>query len=92
MHLIAIAKSIGVKLTMDDFDRIADKVPHLADLKPSGKYVAADLDRIGGIPAVMKMLMDAKIDSWGLPDGDRKDRDRKPQTGPAPFQEPAHHP
>jgi dihydroxy-acid dehydratase len=61
LHLIAIAKSIGVKLTLDDFDRIGDKVPHLADLKPSGKYVAADLDRIGGIPAVMKMLFDAKM-------------------------------
>ncbi len=61
LHLIAIAKSIGVKLTIDDFDRIGRKVPHLADLKPSGKYVAADLDRIGGIPAVMKLLLDAKL-------------------------------
>jgi dihydroxy-acid dehydratase len=61
LHLIAIAKSIGVKLTMDDFDRLGAKVPHLADLKPSGKYVAADLDRIGGIPAVMKMLLEAKL-------------------------------
>jgi dihydroxy-acid dehydratase len=61
LHMIAIAKSIGVKLTIDDFDRISKKVPHLADLKPSGKYVAADLDRIGGIPAVMKLLLDAKL-------------------------------
>jgi dihydroxy-acid dehydratase len=61
LHLIAIAKSIGVKLTIDDFDRISDKVPHLADLKPSGKYAAVDLDRIGGIPAVMKLLLDAKL-------------------------------
>ncbi len=61
LHLIAIAKSIGVKLTIDDFDRISDKVPHLADLKPSGKYAAVDLDRIGGIPAVMKLLLDAKM-------------------------------
>jgi len=61
LHLIAIAKAIGVKLTIDDFDRIGKKVPHLADLKPSGKYVAADLDRIGGIPAVMKLLLDAKL-------------------------------
>ncbi|HET9869735.1 MAG TPA: dihydroxy-acid dehydratase, partial [bacterium] len=61
LHLIAIAKAIGVKLTVDDFDRIGAKVPHLADLKPSGRYVAADLDRIGGIPAVMKMLLAAKM-------------------------------
>jgi dihydroxy-acid dehydratase len=61
LHLIAIAKSIGVKLTLEDFDRLSNKVPHLADLKPSGKYVAADLDRIGGIPAVMKQLLDAKM-------------------------------
>jgi dihydroxy-acid dehydratase len=61
LHLIAIAKSIGVKLTIDDFDRISDKVPHLADLKPSGKYAAVDLDRIGGIPAVMKLLLEAKL-------------------------------
>jgi len=61
LHLIAMAKSIGVNLTIDDFNRIGDKVPHLADLKPSGKYVAADLDRIGGIPAVMKLLLEAKL-------------------------------
>jgi len=61
LHLIAIAKSIGVKLTLEDFDRLSNKVPHLADLKPSGRYVAADLDRIGGIPAVMKLLLDAKM-------------------------------
>jgi dihydroxy-acid dehydratase len=61
LHLLAIAKSVGVKLTIDDFNRIGDKVPHLADLKPSGRYVAADLDKIGGIPAVMKMLLDAKM-------------------------------
>ncbi len=61
LHMIAIAKSVGVKLTLDDFNRISDKVPHLADLKPSGKYVAADLDRIGGIPAVMKLLLEAKL-------------------------------
>ena len=61
LHLIAIAKSIGVKLALEDFDRIGKKVPHLADLKPSGRYVAAELDHIGGIPAVMKLLLDAKL-------------------------------
>ena len=61
LHLIAMAKSVGVNLAIEDFNRIGDKVPHLADLKPSGKYVAADLDRIGGIPAVMKLLLEAKL-------------------------------
>ncbi len=57
MHLIAMAKSVGVKLTIDDFQRISDKTPFLADLKPSGKYVMEDLWRVGGIPAIMKMLL-----------------------------------
>jgi dihydroxy-acid dehydratase len=56
LHLIAIAKSVGVKLTQDDFQKIADKVPVLADLKPSGKYLMEDLHNIGGVPAVMKYL------------------------------------
>lgn len=57
LHLIAIAREIGVPLTIDDFTRIGAKVPHLADLKPGGKYVMADLDRAGGVPAVMKVLL-----------------------------------
>jgi dihydroxy-acid dehydratase len=57
MHLIAMAKSVGVKLTIDDFQRISDKTPFLADLKPSGKYLMEDIHRIGGIPAVMKFLL-----------------------------------
>jgi dihydroxy-acid dehydratase len=57
LHLLAIASSAGVDLTIDDFDRIASKTPHLADLKPSGKYVAADFDKIGGIPRLMKYLL-----------------------------------
>lgn len=57
LHLIAIAKEIGVDLTLEDFDRISKKTPHLADLKPGGKYVMSDLDRVGGVQAVMKMLL-----------------------------------
>ncbi|WP_440615854.1 dihydroxy-acid dehydratase [Cysteiniphilum sp. 6C5] len=57
LHLIAIAHSVDVKLTLADFQRISDKVPLLADFKPSGKYVMADLHAIGGTPAVMKMLL-----------------------------------
>ncbi|MBK2125911.1 dihydroxy-acid dehydratase [Fangia hongkongensis] len=57
LHLIAIAHSVGVKLTLNDFQKVSDKVPLLADFKPSGKYVMADLHAIGGTPAVMKMLL-----------------------------------
>ncbi|RCH81722.1 hypothetical protein CU098_001349, partial [Rhizopus stolonifer] len=64
LHLIAIAKSVGVKLTLDDFQVASDKTPFLADLKPSGKYVMEDIHTIGGIPAVLKYLMQE-----GLVDG-----------------------
>ncbi len=57
LHLIAIAHSVGVKLTLNDFQKVSDKVPLLADFKPSGQYVMADLHAIGGTPAVMKMLL-----------------------------------
>ncbi|CUM67881.1 uncharacterized protein PRCAT00005592001 [Priceomyces carsonii] len=57
LHLIAIAQSVDVKLTVEDFQRISDSTPLLADFKPSGKYVMADLQQYGGTPAVMKMLL-----------------------------------
>jgi len=57
LHMIAIAKSVGVNLTIDDFQTISDRTPFLADLKPSGKYVMEDLFNVGGVPAVMKMLL-----------------------------------
>ncbi len=57
LHLIAIARQIDVPLTIDDFNRIGSKVPHLADLKPGGRFVMADLDRIGGVQAVLKLLL-----------------------------------
>ncbi len=59
LHLIAIAKSAGIDLTIDDFQEVSDKTPFLADLKPSGQYVMQDLHEIGGTPAVLKMLLDA---------------------------------
>ena len=59
LHLIAMAKAANVDLTIDDFQRIADKTPFLADLKPSGQYVMEDLCEVGGVPAVMKMLLTA---------------------------------
>ncbi|MEO6703881.1 MAG: dihydroxy-acid dehydratase [Jatrophihabitantaceae bacterium] len=58
LHLLAIANEAGVQLELADFNRIGDKVPHLADLKPFGRYVMTDIDRIGGIPVVMKALLD----------------------------------
>ncbi len=57
LHLIAMARTIGVDLTQDDFQRISDKTPVLSDFKPSGKYLMEDLHKIGGVPAVMKYLL-----------------------------------
>ncbi len=57
LHLIAMARSVDVPLTIDDFQRTSDRIPLLADMKPSGSYVQEDLDRVGGIPAVMKYLL-----------------------------------
>ncbi|QTF71921.1 dihydroxy-acid dehydratase [Arthrobacter woluwensis] len=65
LHLLAIAREAGVDLVLDDFNRIGDKVPHLGDLKPFGRYVMTDVDRIGGVPVIMRALLDA-----GLLDGD----------------------
>lgn len=59
LHLLAISHAIEVDLTIDDFSRIQKKVPHLADLKPSGKYVFQDLYRVGGVQGVMKLLFEA---------------------------------
>jgi dihydroxy-acid dehydratase len=64
LHLIAIARSMGVRLTIDDFQSVSDRVPYLADLKPSGPYVMEDLHKVGGTPAVLKYLLD-----HGLIDG-----------------------
>ena len=61
LHLLAIAHAAEVDLSLDDFERIRERVPHFADLKPSGKYVATDLHRVGGIPLVMKMLLEAGL-------------------------------
>jgi len=65
LHLLAIARTAGVTLTLDDIQAVSDRVPVLADLKPSGRYVQEDLYRVGGVPAVMKQLLDK-----GLLEGD----------------------
>jgi dihydroxy-acid dehydratase len=59
LHLMAIAREAGVPWTLDDFDRLGEKVPHLADLKPGGQYVMFDLHRAGGTPLVLRALLDA---------------------------------
>lgn len=61
LHLLAIAREAEVELTLEDFTRIGSRVPHLADVKPFGKYVWVDLDRVGGIPMVMKALLEAGL-------------------------------
>ena len=64
LHLIAMARAVGVSLTLDDFQKVSDRVPLLADMKPSGIYVQEDLDAVGGTPGLMKYLLEA-----GLIDG-----------------------
>jgi dihydroxy-acid dehydratase len=61
LHLLAIANEAKVDLTLDDFNRIGDRTPHLADVKPFGRYVMSDVDAIGGVPVVMKALLDAGL-------------------------------
>jgi dihydroxy-acid dehydratase len=65
LHLIAMARAVDVPLTIDDFQKVSDRVPFIADLKPSGKYVMEDLHNVGGTPAVMKYLLEK-----GLLNGD----------------------
>jgi dihydroxy-acid dehydratase len=61
LHLMAIAHEADVRLSLEDFNRIGDRVPHLADVKPFGPYVMTDVDRIGGVPVVMRALLDAGL-------------------------------
>jgi dihydroxy-acid dehydratase len=61
LHLLAIAREAEVELTIDDFNRVGDRTPHLADVKPFGRYVMNDIDRIGGVPVVMRELLDAGL-------------------------------
>ncbi|CAG7597499.1 Dihydroxy-acid dehydratase [Leucobacter soli] len=61
LHLLAIAREAEVELTLDDFTRIGEKTPHLADMKPFGRYVAEDFDRVGGMPVIMKAMLDAGL-------------------------------
>ena len=61
LHLLALANEAGVELELEDFNRIAAKVPHIADMKPGGRFHMTDLDRVGGVPMVLKHLLDAGL-------------------------------
>jgi dihydroxy-acid dehydratase len=61
LHLIAMARAVGVNLTIDDFQAVSNRIPLLADLKPSGKYVMEDVHRVGGTPALMKYLLERDL-------------------------------
>ncbi|HEY1973436.1 MAG TPA: dihydroxy-acid dehydratase [Pseudonocardia sp.] len=61
LHLLAIAHEAEVELTLDDFNRVGDRVPHLADVKPFGRYVMSSVDQVGGVPVVMRALLDAGV-------------------------------
>ncbi len=61
LHLLAIAHEAEVELSLDDFQAISARTPHLADLKPSGRYLMADVDRVGGVPVVMRLLLEAGL-------------------------------
>ncbi|MGY1705116.1 dihydroxy-acid dehydratase [Geodermatophilus sp. SYSU D00697] len=61
LHLLAIAHEAGVDLTLEDFNRIGDRTPHLADVKPFGRFVMTDIDRVGGVPVVLRALLDAGL-------------------------------
>lgn len=67
LHLIAIAHSVGIKLTIDDFQSVSDRVPFIADLKPSGRYVMEDVYKIGGIPSEpVKALLIVFLADFGV--------------------------
>ena len=77
LHLLAIANEARVELSLDDFNRVAARVPHIADMKPGGKFHMTDLDPVGGIPVVMRHLLDAGL--WmASPHRDRPHHGREP--------------
>jgi len=100
LHLMAIAREADVPWTLADFDRLGEKVPHLADLKPSGKYVMFDLYKVGGTPAVLKALLDEGLlhgDCLTVTGGTLAENLKdvpsvfaKPQDVVMPFAEPKH--
>ena len=78
LHLLAISREAGVPLEIDDFDYISRNTPYIADMRPGGKHVMADLDRIGGLSQVMRRLLDAGLLTRRYPDRYRQDPSREP--------------
>ena len=78
LHLLAIAREAEVELSLDDFNRIGDKIPHLGDLKPFGRYVMTDVDKIGGVPVIMQRTARRRAAARRLPHRHRQDRGREP--------------
>ena len=83
LHLLAIAHEAQVELTLDDFDRVGRRVPHIADMKPHGRYHMVDLDRVGGVPVVMRALLEAGRVARRLPHRHRTDGRRESGGTPA---------
>ena len=79
LHLLAISREAGLPLQIDDFQKVSERTPILADLKPSGKYVAADMDKAGGIPVIAKRLLDGKLCRRLRPHRHRQDFCRRSQ-------------
>ena len=77
LHLLAIAREAGVPLEIDDFQTVSERTPLLADLKPAGRFVAADVDRAGGIPVIAKRLLDGKYVDGSTRHGDRENFRRR---------------
>jgi dihydroxy-acid dehydratase len=84
LHLLAIAHEAGVDLDLEDFDRISRKTPHFADLRPAGRFVMADLDRVGGVPVVMRQLLEAGLMNPGAITVNGKTIDENVRNAPDP--------
>ncbi len=79
LHYLAIAHAAGIDFTLDDFQRVSDRTPLIADLKPSGEYLMEDVHGVGGTPAVMKYLLEERLFTWRLYDCNGKNPGRESQ-------------
>ena len=77
LHLLALSREIGVKLNMRDFERVRKRTPHIADMRPGGSYVMLDLDKVGGVPIILKNLLKKGANPWRNHDCNRKHYEEK---------------